>query len=797
MHTTYHQPVVVLEHSSSVKSVHCTRNGIDIVFNSLTACTHAQLYWVLEKGLVFSTHTAGCGDGQRDYWRASKVDFDRRSFTAHVKAVRITIHDIVDEVDLIWGTYKPDTYGPPSGGNGGGGNGGYGSSTKSSTASYPSATGGVCARPPSKVLGFPTAPCGPNFDSELDAKLPHYNFNGEFSKSLRELAPGLASYDEMNYGNDDIIGENYPNQDKRSVDLVARNRLQRRWGWPPIIQRGARAISNAGRAIGNTVKSVANTAVNTATAVGNFVGDVVTGEFGPSIDSAVPINAGPTSNLQDSPWGRQYRLFLREGQSKSGVQGKLELFCVDCGLRGNAHFKGQLKFSLPQARLTQGFITVTGNLAATLKLGLAAQIEFEPEPLRQKIFAQGLPHFTIPGVIILGPEVALDAELGFKLSASGQVLAGATLSFPNFRATLDVVNQGGSQVTGFTPTFTPTFEAQGEIAATAKLGLPLSLGVGFNIIPLGQTGRRLIAIVNTPAVEVSAKFSSGGGSSCNNGVQIEVGVTHNTAIDFFGLANRGLYEYKSPSFLDRCIPIRRSARRSERRSLPAPSDLNTRDLAKRATHTDFDGLSPPARAPNDTSWQEQVAVANQVIDAGIAANGAGNLDGFVYNTIHSRYGDWYLKSDNSGGLHLATGSATPETVENIMWASYEGIAMMDEQERVPYYYPEMMDKLGVSRFRVGYADQIPKGAKLLGLVTLNTDNKDSTPGIYFALSTRGFFYYPVACNIAGQTTKLFLVKDPAKGPRRLEKSDLRNIVTGGVTSNCKFMPFMSRDKGMF
>lgn len=89
----------------------------------------------------------------------------------------------------------------------------------------------------------------------------------------------------------------------------------------------------------------------------------------------------------------------------------------------------------------------------------------------------GIPGLTILKIITIGPVLALDAELDIEVDAKGQVFAGATMSIPNFKASVDLVGDGQSSATGFTPHFTDSFKAAGQINAKAGLGVPVTVGV--------------------------------------------------------------------------------------------------------------------------------------------------------------------------------------------------------------------------------------------------------------------------------------------------------------------------------
>jgi hypothetical protein len=307
-------------------------------------------------------------------------------------------------------------------------------------------------------------------------------------------------------------------------------------------------VKKVATAVANTVVAVAKTAIKIATAV-------VTGKYDPSIDTTFSINLGP-KELVDSPFGQAYQLFTKSGTSSGGAaSGEVSLYCVGCGVTGKIHISGAASFAIYSASLTSGFVAMDGNVHAGLELGLYAQAEYK-QTFEKTIASAGLPGFSIPNIISVGPVIQLKAELDIDIAATGQLLVGATMDIPNFAARLDLVDSSGSYSRGFTPVFTPIFDVSGEISATAVVGLPLSVGIGI-VCPLIKLDKT-IAIVDKPALTANAKFVGGTGPApedavCYNGVDIGVLVSNDIYLDFFGAKKVNLVTYTAPPLLSTCI----------------------------------------------------------------------------------------------------------------------------------------------------------------------------------------------------------------------------------------------------
>ena len=100
MDTVYNTPVVVLEHSDYIASIRCTGRGLQVTFTTASALNYAQLSWKPNPSLVFTTHSADCGDGNREHYKASAVTFDANGLTCDVTAQKAALEQVVDEVDL-------------------------------------------------------------------------------------------------------------------------------------------------------------------------------------------------------------------------------------------------------------------------------------------------------------------------------------------------------------------------------------------------------------------------------------------------------------------------------------------------------------------------------------------------------------------------------------------------------------------------------------------------------------------------------------------------------------------------
>jgi hypothetical protein len=79
----------------------------------------------------------------------------------------------------------------------------------------------------------------------------------------------------------------------------------------------------------------------------------------------------------------------------------------------------------------------------------------------------------------------------------------------------------------------------------------------------------------------------------------------------------------------------------------------------------------------------------------------------------------------------------------------------DDNGRAMFYYPDIMDKYGVSRFRMNDYDHIPTTADFITLTPINDDGSDSTSRVYVAVDTSGDVFFTVVCLLQNQQAKIF------------------------------------------
>jgi hypothetical protein len=344
----------------------------------------------------------------------------------------------------------------------------------------------------------------------------------------------------------------------------------------PIVQAVVKAVVAVAEVVVSVAVAVAKVTVALAVNAIKLVEFAVTGEYSNSL--TLPVNIGPPATvLSDSPWGQAFKMYtfkvgeedeafsatktildnmaedlLGETDPEPGV----ELYCVNCGVRGAVTATGTIN-ATPLSGIKQASIGVNGNMYVGLYIGVNAFAKWEKE-WEKEIFEKGLPGWSIPGIVTLGPKISLSAKATIGVEAEGQLLTGASLTWPGFQATLDFKNPSSSSQSGWTPQLDHVFQTHGGVTATAALGLPVSLWFGIDILDgLFKEG---VALVDTPAVVGEASLEINIGTEDNSigtddceGIAWDIKLTNEVTLEIDNGPTFHLNDWASPALAEGCI----------------------------------------------------------------------------------------------------------------------------------------------------------------------------------------------------------------------------------------------------
>ncbi|KAF2156298.1 hypothetical protein K461DRAFT_94097 [Myriangium duriaei CBS 260.36] len=576
---------------------------------------------------------------------------------------------------------------------------------------------------------------------------------------------------------------------------------------------------------------IANTAVEIADNISSWE---------PSGSGQLHINLAP-SKLEDSPWGDAYVLFQYPSnkEKRSNTEKHVTAYCVNCGVQGVTDYHGSAKFSIDEG-VEELTFAMNGTLQFGINIGLNAEIKYTmPELSFNLIPPQGAPILEIEGVIVVGPVLELKATLDGDITAEGKILAGATMTIPQFSTFFDFANTANSYVHGFENIqMQKYFAADGEIGATTVVGLPFSIGVGVALPAINFD--KQIKLVNTPSITAQAQFevelALGSGApppkdetTCPNGFNWAISFANTLALDFFGLAQTTLESYQPPPLAQACYkvpglannkilatPIATSKSKftettSKSKSTITPSkgkSTKTTSKAKPTTTTRSATSASAAstKGPFPAGKLPLYANSGMVSSQNVISNGSVVSYGTI---LHDTTGASSVISGADGNLYMqrtsgSTGSRFQRVIDtsaswtnDVTKSAYASSLTLvtDDKDRAFFLFPDTLGAFSASRIRLLDIDAVPKNAKqsVLGYGTLS--NSSTLPATYFFAdaSSPVAAYYPVACTLVDAQsrtlTKLFAVSDLSAGIANLTSNTaaVQSILTGGTVKQCAFI----------
>lgn len=225
-------------------------------------------------------------------------------------------------------------------------------------------------------------------------------------------------------------------------------------------------------------------------------------------------------------------------------------------------------------------------------------------------------------------------------------------------------------------------------------------------------------------------------------------------------------------------------------SQPSKSRLSIR--ADSSTSIDIDNRDSGA---NNTQFQilsdQALKVANSETKPSNREPGFVDDPDISWVYINDQSRTWSLTADPAtGNVYVAQGG------QGSLFATKQGYVIGDVSGSCFHYYPDLMERYGVSRLRFADEDKIPKDANYVGLIAVSIDEKEEDKGArngtasqsaYTAFDSNGNIFLLATCNIQGQHSKMFLVKDAKHGAKMLKDEMLRWTVTGGIVEDCYYL----------
>ncbi|KAF4548176.1 Hypothetical protein D9617_31g064120 [Elsinoe fawcettii] len=758
---TYTVPAVNIDFDDAV-NLDDIADVVKINFSDKESFDIAEDSWSEYPDLLMMTYADVCDDHARGdycYILAHSLNFDAETNTASGSADVVEPNDYILAVDFEWGLYEPADRAPRN------------ALLKRQAGDKPAACSAT-----ETVYGLPVATLGPGFDGRLDGCRGHEDAaNTSYGAYVKSVGGDQSANDVVTQTDKTMEGtSNLMNKTeaKEIADLAAQGQTdqpskrdlhlhlyKRGWlSWFPIKIPG--------------------------------INKPLTKEFTKKFSWSIPKNRGNDAG----PWEKAKLLKEWKGQkTSSGVSGKgaggttvdgsVRVYCVDCGVSGSLKVYGKASWQLDSG-FSEGIVQANLNLNVGFALGLDVQGTLKSSS-KKEIAHVGLPGLSF-GIITVGPWIELGADFTLTANAEGRLLAGARFIIQNAQATLDFAKKGRTGSSGWTPQFEPIFEASGQIAAAAEVGLPLGLTVGINI--LRGKFKLGVGVVERPSLEAKAEFAATADTTDASivqtdgcaGVATQVNFKNELFADILGKKFQLITPYVK-TLTKGCIKLAASEPASEFPALPGYAAPMMK-AAMSITNPHFRGYNTTAEG--GTEYTELVDATRK----------------------------FFLMTCPDGNLYMRPRADAAEAANltcSRVFETAKSSVVGDGVSRLFHYYTDSMEKIGVSRLRLHKDNAMPKGSEFVnfyafsnktGSLQADTNVNDSPAGTdayYLAQDRNKQQYYAVLCsfdNPGENPAKVFLAKDPEKGPEILMSEAVRESITGAVANGCFAMPFMQAPK---
>ncbi|KAF2219761.1 hypothetical protein BDZ85DRAFT_285178 [Elsinoe ampelina] len=738
---TYTVPAVNIDFDDAV-NLDDVADVVTIRFSDTESFNIAQESWDGYADLLMMTYADICPDHDRGdycYILAHTLTFDASSNTATGSADLVEPNDYIFAVDFEWGLYEPAAKAP----------------AKALLKRQSDSAATACAATET-VNGLPVATLGPGFDTRLDGCRGYEDASKtSFGAYVKSVGGDQSADDVVVESADKTLDGTSTLLNKTEAKDIANAAAEGQTDNPP------RKAGSASALIPGINKPLAK-------------------EFEKKFSWSIPKDRGNAAG----PWQKAKLLKEWKGQKTSGgngkgaggtsVDGSVRVYCVDCGASGSLRVYGKASWQLDSG-FKEGIVQANLNLNVGFALGLDVQGVLKSGS-KKEIAHVGLPGLSF-GIITVGPWIELGADFSLTANAEGRLLAGARFIIQNAQATLDFAKKGRTGSSGWTPQFEPIFEASGQVAVAAEIGLPIGLTVGINILR-GNLEAKAEFAASADATGASITQTDG----CA-GVATQVNFKNELFADILGKKFSLITPYVK-SLTKGCIKIA-----SSEPTDPSNPEEPASNYAPAMLASDASITSPKFNGYNTT------------------AEG-----GTEYSELVDATKKFFLMGCPDGNLYLRPrseeGQAANLTCSRVFQTSKNSL-VGDGVSRLFHYYTDSMDKLGVSRLRLHKDNQMPKGSEFVNFYAFSNttgslsadenvnDSPKGTKAYYLAQDRNKNQFYAVLCSFddpGKNPAKVFLAKDADKGPEILMGEAVRESITGGIANGCYALPFMQAPK---
>lgn len=323
---------------------------------------------------------------------------------------------------------------------------------------------------------------------------------------------------------------------------------------------GAQKVGDAFTSVGKKAEDLAKAAADKAKEEAEKAKKLAEDEAKKVVDTATKL--GKIDKNFNIPLNKQ--VDKNRNILKTDVKGvNLQIDCVDC------HTKGSLDVDMTIS-IKDGFVghaTVKDDVVFHLGLGLTASGAVKGgAPVLEKsirLFTAGLPGFTIPNVLEVGPSFDIDAQASIQsITGTVHAEAGAEMVIPKGNK----IAIHSNDKTEVKPTFSLTpASITAEIDMVTRVNPLFTLNIGATFLKKGVIGGVGVA---APTVDLTTGIAaSTKGDACPNEaakVAAKLAVDIGVQVEVFGgftggdpAPNKKVVFEKQKNLLTKCIPIKK------------------------------------------------------------------------------------------------------------------------------------------------------------------------------------------------------------------------------------------------
>ncbi|CAG8536864.1 4002_t:CDS:1 [Paraglomus brasilianum] len=210
------------------------------------------------------------------------------------------------------------------------------------------------------------------------------------------------------------------------------------------------------------------------------------------------------------------------------------ILCANCFLKGNATVSLHIEGTSIPPKVTNATLTINGNLDINIDLKFNTQVAGTLSTPDVQLLEVPLTPLGVPGLFNVGPSIILAASADLHGSATVSLTTGGLISYPNFSASVSLLDDPSSSFTqtGFDPVITandapPTvgLTVSAGIAGHLKPQLALSVSVLDGLLD-AKTGLQVVTTL-------SADATVGADNNCANVTEINLATSVTGNLGFF------------------------------------------------------------------------------------------------------------------------------------------------------------------------------------------------------------------------------------------------------------------------